>query len=294
MTFSQDTVRIGFIGLGLMGRWMASHIQAAGYAMDVFNRSKDKAEPIVQQGAIWRDTAASVAENSDLVITVVGYPKDVEETYFGSRGLIESSRPGTYLVDMTTSEPELAVRIFDAAKDKGLHALDAPVSGGVKGAREAQLTIMVGGEEADFEAVVPVLELMGASVVYQGKAGNGQHTKALNQIINANTMMGISEALAYAHKAGLDIDTVMKSVTKGSAASFHLTNTAPKMAAGDFQPGFKLEHMIKDLEIAIREAESFNLELSGTEVVLKNYRRLASEGDAEEGVQALYKIYRHG
>ena len=294
MTFSKDTVRIGFIGLGLMGRWMASHIQAAGYTMDVFNRSKDKAEPIVQQGAIWRDTAALVAENSDIVITVVGYPKDVEETYFGARGLIESSRPGAYLVDMTTSEPDLAVRIFDAAKAKGLHALDAPVSGGVKGAREAQLTIMVGGEEADFEAVVPVLELMGASVVYQGKAGSGQHTKACNQIINANTIMGISEALAYAHRAGLDIDAVLRSVGKGSAASFHLSNTAPKMAAGDFRPGFKLEHMIKDRGIAVREAETFKLVLQGTEVALRNYRQLDSEGGAEDGIQALYKVYRDG
>ena len=294
MALDRDTTRIGFIGLGLMGRWMADHIRAAGYAMNVFNRSKYKADPLVEQGAVWHKTPASLAKESDAIFTIIGFPRDVEEIYLGPSGLIELSRPGTYLVDMTTSEPDLAVRIFDAAKAKGLHALDAPVSGGVKGAREAQLTIMVGGEEADFEAVVPVLELMGASVVYQGKAGSGQHTKACNQIINANTIMGISEALAYAHRAGLDIDAVLRSVGKGSAASFHLSNTAPKMAAGDFRPGFKLEHMIKDLEIAVRGAETFKLVLQGTEVALRNYRQLDSEGGAEDGIQALYKVYRDG
>jgi 3-hydroxyisobutyrate dehydrogenase len=294
MALDTHTTRIGFIGLGLMGRWMAEHIRTAGYAMHVFNRTKHKADPLIEQGAVWHETPASLARESDAIFTIIGYPGDVEEIYLGPSGLIASCRPGTYLVDMTTSEPHLAVRIFEAAKAKDLHALDAPVSGGVKGAREAALTIMVGGEKADFEAVVPVLRHMGTSVVHQGGAGSGQHTKACNQIINANTIMGISEALAYAHRAGLDIDAVLRSVGAGSAASFHLSNTAPKMAAGDFRPGFKLEHMIKDLEIAVRGAEALKLALQGTEVALRNYRHLDSQGGAQEGIQALYKIYRDG
>ena len=292
MTFDVAATRIGFIGVGIMGRHMAGHILDAGYGMLVFTRTKQKAADLLKRGADWRDGPGAVAADSHVVITMIGGPKDVEEVYLASGGLVENSRPGTYLVDMTTSTPDLAIRVYEAAKRRNLHVLDAPVSGGEIGARKANLTIMVGGDAVDFEAVKPVLELLGNNVVHQGVAGNGQHTKMCNQIINANNITGVAEGLAYANSAGLNIDSVMDSISTGSAASFHLTSTGPKMVAGDFAPGFALHHMIKDLEIALAEAACHGLDLEGSRGALNRYRSLAAEGCQMDGIQAMYKLYR--
>ncbi|MFQ5935717.1 MAG: NAD(P)-dependent oxidoreductase [Acidiferrobacterales bacterium] len=283
---------LGFIGLGIMGRYMAGHLLDDGFEMHLYNRTKQKADELLKKGANWQDSAGAVAQCAHVIFTMVGTPSDVHEVYLGPGGLIEKARPGSYLVDMTTSQPGLATRIYEAAKAKDLHALDAPVSGGEKGAREAVLTVMVGGDSADFEAVAPLLKLIGNNVVHQGASGNGQHTKMCNQIVNANTIMGVAEGLAYAQAVGLDMDSVLRSITTGSASSFHLSNTGPKMIAGDFDPGFAIHHMIKDLEIALKEANDLGLGLAGARCVLDRYRKLMAGGLGGDGIQAIYKLYR--
>ncbi len=291
MTSIDRNARIGFVGLGIMGQSMAGHLQKAGYRLNVHNRTRAKADGLIEGGATWQDSPGDVAAASDVVITMVGYPADVEEVYLGDGGIIERAPAGTYLVDMTTSEPSLAARIYDAAKAKGLHSLDAPVSGGDVGAREARLSIMVGGDGKAFEALQPIFGLMGANIQLQGGAGAGQHTKMCNQIVIAGNMVGTAEALIYAKRSGLDPKHVLDSIATGAAGSFLLSNLGPKMIAGDFDPGFFIHHFIKDMTIALAEAEGMKLPLPGVETARMMYQKVVEMGGREDGTQALFKAY---
>lgn len=284
-------VQVGFIGLGIMGRSMAGHIQRAGHRLHVYNRSRGGAEPLLAAGATWHDTPGELAGQCDVVFTIVGYPADVEALYLGRDGLVECARPGSLLVDMTTSSPGLAVRIAEAAAARGVDALDAPVSGGEIGARDAKLSIMVGGTPAAFERAQPLLQLMGPNVVRQGGPGSGQHTKMCNQIVIASTMLGVCEGLAYARRAGLDPQTVLASIGSGAAGSFLLTHMAPRMLQGDFAPGFFTEHFIKDMGIALTEAQRMKLDLPGLAQAKRLYDLLASRGHGRDGTQVLFKYY---
>lgn len=282
---------IGFIGLGVMGKSMARHLLKAGYPLLVYTRTKEKAEDLLQEGAVWKETVADLAREADVVMTMVGDPRDVEQVYFGEGGILENARPGTYVIDMTTSTPTLAKSIYEAAKQKGIHALDAPVSGGDIGAREGTLTIMVGGDEDVFLACKPILERLGTNIVRQGGAGAGQHTKMCNQIAIATNMIGVCEAMAYAKRAGLDPFKVLESIAKGAAGSWSLSNLAPRMLSGDFAPGFYIKHFIKDMKIALEEAERMNLPLPGLALAKQLYEELAQAGEENSGTQALYKRY---
>ena len=291
MTISPGTTRVGFVGLGIMGRSMAGHLQKAGYELHVYNRTKSKADELLEGGAAWHDSPGEVAANADVVITMVGYPADVEEVYLGAGGIIEKAAAGAYLVDMTTSEPSLAVRIAEAASARGLHSLDAPVSGGDVGARNATLSIMVGGAAEDFEAVRPLLEIMGENIRLQGGPGAGQHTKMCNQIVVAGNMLAVAEGLTYARKSGLDPEEVLKSIGTGAAQSFLLNGLGPKMIAGDFAPGFFVHHFIKDMTIALKEAEAMGADLPGLKTAKRLYEKVAEAGAREDGTQALIKAY---
>jgi 3-hydroxyisobutyrate dehydrogenase len=283
---------IGFVGTGVMGRSMAGHLMDAGYGLRVHNRTRAKAEPLLERGAAWCDTPGDTAAGASAVITMVGYPADVEQVYLGSGGLIERAAPGTVLIDMTTSSPVLAARVHAAAVSAGVRALDAPVSGGDVGAREARLTIMVGGDADVFAQVEPLLRIMGPNVVLQGGAGAGQHTKMSNQLAIAGCMLGVCEALAYAEAAGLDPARVLDSIGAGSAGSWSLANYAPRMLAGDFEPGFYVKHFIKDMRIALDSARELGIDLPGLKTALALYERLAERGGAEKGTQALYLLYK--
>ncbi|MDZ4074964.1 MAG: NAD(P)-dependent oxidoreductase [Hylemonella sp.] len=288
---NQNKPRIGFIGLGNMGRHMAGHLLAAGHPLCVYNRSRDKADELIARGASWCATPGEVAAQAEVIITMVGYPQDVEQVYLGEGGILARARKNALLIDMTTSSPELAVRIATAASKMGCRSLDAPVSGGDIGARDAKLAIMVGGEQAAFDAAQPILQVMGANIVRQGGPGAGQHTKMCNQIVIASTIMGVSEGLAYAKKAGLDLSTVLQSIGGGAASGFQLTVMGGKMIAGDFAPGFYIEHFIKDLGIALAEAERMQLDLPGLALARKLFEGLAGQGLARLGTQALIKRY---
>ncbi|UQD51527.1 NAD(P)-dependent oxidoreductase [Bacillus methanolicus] len=290
MITSDNTV-VGFIGLGVMGKSMAGHILKSGYPLVVYTRTKNKAEELLEKGAVWADSPKEVAKKANIIITIVGYPYDVEEVYLGEKGIIHHAREGSYLIDMTTSTPTLAVKIYNEAKKKGLKALDAPVSGGDIGARDGKLSIMVGGEYEDFLAVEPILSLLGTNIVYQGSAGSGQHTKMCNQIAIASNMIGVCEAMAYAEKAGLNPKNVLKSIASGAAGSWSLSNLAPRMIEGDFKPGFYIKHFIKDMNIALEEAEKIGLEAPGLSLAKSLYSQLAEKGEENSGTQALYKYY---
>jgi 3-hydroxyisobutyrate dehydrogenase len=282
--------RVGFIGLGNMGQSMAGHILAAGHPLAVYNRSRDKAAALLARGASWCDSPADVGERSDVIITMVGYPSDVEEVWLGASGVLSRAR-GALLIDMTTSSPELARRIESAAAEQGCRSLDAPVSGGDIGARDAKLSIMVGGAAEAFEEALPIFQLMGTNIVHQGKAGAGQHTKMCNQIVIASTIMGVCEGLAYGKAAGLDLPTVLKSIGSGAAGGFQLNVLGAKIIAGDFAPGFYIEHFVKDLGIALAEAKRMKLELPGLALARKLYMVLVEQGHARLGTQAMYKYY---
>lgn len=282
---------IGFIGLGIMGRSMAGHLLAAGHSLHVFNRSRDKADELVAKGAIWHTAPGDVAAQADVLITMVGYPRDVEDIYLGAGGIVARARAGAILVDMTTSSPALAVRIASEAAERGIKSLDAPVSGGDVGARDAKLAIMVGGDAAAFEAALPVLQRMGTNIVLQGGPGTGQHTKMCNQVVIASTIMGVCEGIAYAKKAGLDADTVLKSIGGGAASGFQLNMLGARIIKGDFAPGFFMEHFIKDMSIALAEAARMGLELPGLAQAKKLYDQLMAQGHGRSGTQALYKYY---
>jgi 3-hydroxyisobutyrate dehydrogenase len=287
---TQNT-RIGFIGTGVMGKSMALNLLKAGYSVVIYNRTKEKASELLNHGAIWKDNIAELSKETDVIISIVGYPTDVEEVYFGKSGIIENANKGTYLIDMTTSKPSLAVEIFKEAKEKGLYSLDAPVSGGDIGAKSGTLAIMVGGEKEAFDAVFPIFDVMGSNIILQGEAGAGQHTKLSNQIAIASNMVGVCEAIAYAKKAGLDPVRVLDSITTGAAGSFSLSKLAPRMIEGDFAPGFYVKHFIKDMTIAIESAKEIGLSTPGLELSLKLYQELADKGEADSGTQALIKLF---
>ncbi|HEY9053341.1 MAG TPA: NAD(P)-dependent oxidoreductase [Rectinemataceae bacterium] len=285
------TASVGFIGLGVMGGSMASHILEAGYRLLVNTRSPEKASALIAKGAIWKNDAASLAAEADIIVTMVGYPREVEALYFGHRGIIDNAKPGALLVDMSTSSPELAVRIHAAAGERGLKALDAPVSGGDSGARNATLTIMVGGDEAAFEAAKPILGTMGKTIILQGGPGSGQHTKMANQIAVAGSLFGTVEAIAYAERAGLDPARVLLSISQGSAGSWQMSSNGKKILARDFGPGFFVKHFLKDLGIALEAARSMKLDLPVLALAEGLYRRLTEKGLGDEGTQVLYKLY---
>lgn len=290
MTDSKNKPRVGFIGLGNMGQSMAGHILNAGYPLKVYNRSRDKAEALLARGAGWCDSPGELAANADVIITIVGYPHDVEQVYLGDNGIVARAR-GALLIDMTTSSPELAQRIAKAAAERGCSALDAPVSGGDIGARDAKLAIMVGGAQAAFDAALPILQLLGPNIVLQGGPGAGQHTKMCNQIVIAATIMGVCEGLAYGKAAGLDLPTVLKSIGGGAASGFQLTVMGQKIINGDFAPGFYIEHFIKDLGIALAEAGRMQLDLPALALARRLYEELAQQGHGRLGTQALFKHY---
>jgi 3-hydroxyisobutyrate dehydrogenase len=278
---------VGWIGTGVMGRWMCQHVISKGYRVTVSNRSREKAQPLIDAGAAWVDSPGAVAERSDVVFAIVGFPKDVREVFLGPRGALAGSRPRTVLVDMTTSEPALAREIAAAARAREVAAVDAPVSGGDVGAKNATLSIMVGGDAEAVEAVRPLLECMGKTIVHQGPAGAGQHTKLVNQILIAGNMIGVCEALLYAYKAGLDLPTVLKSVGGGAAASWSLNNLGPRIIDRNFEPGFFVEHFIKDMGIALAEAERMNLCLPGLALGKQLYESVRAHGYGRKGTQAL-------
>jgi 3-hydroxyisobutyrate dehydrogenase len=281
---------IGFIGTGVMGKSMAYHLLEAGYKVLVYNRTPSRTKELVEKGAILKDTIAELSIESDVIITMVGYPRDVEQIYLEEQGILDHAKEGTYLIDMTTSSPILAQEISEEAQKKGLHSLDAPVSGGDIGAREANLTIMVGGEEEDFKIVYPILKLMGSNIVLQGKAGAGQHTKMCNQIAIASNMIGVCEAMVYAEEAGLDPETVLKSIEAGAAGSWSLSNLAPRMINGDFNPGFYIKHFIKDMKIALECAKEMDLDTPGLKLAKSLYEELENKSEENSGTQALFKL----
>jgi 3-hydroxyisobutyrate dehydrogenase len=275
----------------VMGRSMAGHLLDAGYPLVVFNRTASKAEELLARGARWAWSAGEAASQADITITIVGYPADVEEVYLAPGGIVQGSPRGSILIDMTTSTPSLAMRIAEAAEARGVQALDAPVSGGDIGAREARLTIMVGGDTAAFESALPLFEVMGKTVTYMGPAGAGQHTKMANQIAIAGTMLGVVEALAYAKGQGLDPELVHSAIAAGSAGSWSMSNLGPRILRGDLEPGFFVKHFVKDLRIALAEAQTAGLDLPGLELAKRLYERLAEEGGADLGTQALWRLY---
>jgi 3-hydroxyisobutyrate dehydrogenase len=287
LEFTPEKTRIGWIGTGVMGSSMCGHLMAAGYRATVFNRTAAKAQPLVEKGASLADSPRAVAEASDVVFAIVGFPRDVREVTLGEQGTLAGARPGTVLVDMTTSEPALAIEIDRAAKAKKVLAVDAPVSGGDVGAREARLSIMVGGEKAVVDALRPLFETMGKTIVHQGPSGAGQHTKMVNQILIASNMIGVCEALLYSFKAGLDLNVVLQSVGSGAAGSWSLNNLGPRMIAGNFEPGFFVEHFIKDMGIALAEARRMQLSLPGLALADQLYQAVAAQGYARKGTQAL-------
>lgn len=281
---------IGFIGVGVMGRSMVKNLLKAGYQVAIYSRTKSKLEDFLAENDVtWCDSAAGCASGRDAVITMVGYPKDVEQVYFGQEGILAAAQPGTYLIDMTTTDPKLSVRIAEGGTANGLHVLDAPVSGGDTGAKNGTLSIMVGGEEADFQACLPLFEAMGKQIVYEGPAGAGQHTKMANQIAIAGTIAGVSEALTYAERAGLDTQKMLDSISKGAAGSWQMENLMPKMMREDYAPGFFLKHFIKDMKIA--QGQGFG-SLPVLERVCTMYGDLEAEGMGDLGTQALIRYYR--
>lgn len=287
-----DKQVIGFIGTGLMGNSMAGHLLKAGYPLHVFTRTKEKAQNLLNQGAIWEASVASLAANVDVIITIIGTPKDVESVYLGEDGILAHAKKGSYAIDMTTSKPSLAETIAKKAEDKGVHVLDAPVSGGDVGARNAKLTIMVGGDQTTFDAMVPIFNVMGENIVLQGPAGAGQHTKVVNQVAIAPGMIGVCEALLYASESGLNPKRVLDSIETGAAGSWSLSNYGPRMIDGDFAPGFAIKHYIKDMKIALESAEEMGLETPGLLLALDMYEKVAAKGELESGTHALLTFYR--
>ena len=282
--------KIGWIGVGVMGRAMVHNLCKAGYEVAVYTRTKAKiADFLAENDVAWCDSAAACAAGRDAVITMVGYPQDVEQVYYGDTGILSAAAPGTYLIDMTTTDPRLSIRIHEQGSERGLHTLDAPVSGGDTGARNGTLSIMVGGEQTDFTACLPLFEAMGRQIVYEGSAGAGQHTKMANQIAIAGALSGVCEALAYAERAGLDPKRLYDSISKGAAGSWQMENLMPKMAAEDYAPGFFLKHFIKDMKIA--QAQD-GPHLPVLERVLVMCGDLEAEGMGELGTQALIRHYR--
>jgi 3-hydroxyisobutyrate dehydrogenase len=278
---------IGWIGTGVMGSSMFSHLLDKGYMGIAYTRTKDKASGVLAKGAAWAENVSMLASKSDVIITMVGYPQDVREVYFGDKGILAYAKPGSFLVDMTTTSPSLAKEIYETAVQLKLYAVDAPVSGGDVGARNASLSIMTGGEKEACDALMPVFESMGKKIVYQGTAGSGQHTKMCNQIVIAGTMIGMCESLLYGYKAGLDLPTLLRSISGGAAACWSLDNLAPRILKRDFEPGFFVDHFIKDMSITLDEARRMNLVLPGLSLVHQFYQSVKALGYGRKGTQAL-------
>lgn len=285
-------VQVGWIGTGIMGNSMCGHLVKAGFKAQVFNRTRSREASLLEQGATSAESLASLARASDIIVSIVGYPSDVEEVYLGEQGLLAHAKPGSILIDMTTSSPNLAQRIAEVAAKRDLHVLDAPVSGGDIGAREARLSIMVGGDRLAFDAVLPLLQYMGKTIVHQGQAGSGQHTKLVNQTLIASNMVGVCEALLYASRAGLNLDSVLQSVSPGAAGSWSLTHLAPRIMQGDFQPGFLVDHFVKDMGLVLAEAQRMRLAVPGLALAHQLYVALQASGGGSLGTQGLYQVLK--
>ncbi|CCK82022.1 NAD(P)-dependent oxidoreductase [Desulfobacula toluolica] len=291
MSVEPGQTSVGFIGLGVMGQSMAGHILNAGYELHVHTRTRQKAEIILSKGAVWEDTVGRLSRKCDVIITMVGFPADVEDVYLGPDGILNHAGKGTVVIDMTTSSPDLAVRIYEQAKLFSIECLDAPVSGGDLGALNATLSIMAGGDKKIFDKMIPLFEVMGKNIVFQGKAGSGQHTKMANQIAIAAGMVAVCESLAYAKKAGLDPQTVFKSIGQGAAGSWSLNNLGPRMIAGDLEPGFYIKHFIKDMKIAIASSSRSGLRTPGLDLAMSLYEKTVKMGYENKGTQALFKLF---
>ena len=283
--------KIGFIGTGVMGSSIVKHLLNAGHKVTIYTRTKSKADELIALGATWAETPAQASKDQDIIFTMVGYPKDVEEVYCGSDGIFSTAQKGSIVVDMTTSEPTLAKKLYEQAKKVNIHSLDAPVSGGDIGAQNGTLSLMVGGDKEVFEKMKPIFATFGQNIVYQGDAGSGQHTKMCNQIAIASGMIGVCESIAYGLNAGLNLEDVLRSISAGAAGSWSLSNLAPRMLKEDLAPGFYIKHIIKDMKIALDEAERMNLQLPGLSLAKSMYDQLLEEGYGENGTQALIKYY---
>ncbi len=282
---------IGFIGTGVMGKPMCLHIMNAGYKCVIYNRTKSKAEELIQKGAIWCSNPKEVAEKSDVIFTILGFPNDVKEVIMGPDGILEGTSSGNIIVDMTTSEPTLAAQIYHSSKKKGVFTIDAPVSGGDIGAKNGTLAIMCGGDNETYNHILPILNLMGTNVAYMGKAGAGQHTKMSNQILIASTMVGVVESLLYAHKAGNNLDEVIDVIGKGAASSWSINNLGRRIVKRNFDPGFFIKHFIKDMGIALMEAKRMNLSLPGLSLANQFYIAASAQGLENLGTQGLYRVF---
>lgn len=282
--------KIGWVGTGVMGKSMCAHILKAGYHISVYNRTKEKAKELIEGGAQWCSNPKEVAEICDIVFTIVGFPQDVEEVYLGEDGILKGIREGSIIVDMTTSEPSLAQKIYNEAKKKNVNSIDAPVSGGDVGAREGTLAIMAGGDKEVYDKVLPLFKLMGKNIAYMGKAGSGQHTKMSNQILIASTMIGVVESLLYAYKANLDLSEVINIIGKGAAGSWSINNLGPRIVEGNFDPGFFIKYFVKDMGIALQEAKRMNLSLPGLSLANQFYISAMALGFENLGTHGLYKV----
>ena len=283
--------KVGFIGVGIMGKSMVRNLMKAGFELHIYARNRAKVEDVIGEGALFHDSIAACVKGCETVITIVGFPQDVEEVYFDEGGILESADAGAYLIDMTTTSPQISVKISKEGEEKGFHVLDAPVTGGDTGAKAGTLSILVGGKEEDFEACMPLFEAMGTNINYQGEAGCGQHAKLANQIMIAGTLPGVCEALSYATAKGLDMPTLLKSVSTGAAGSKQLDTFGPKILEEDYAPGFFMKHFIKDMKLALVEANISGLSLEMLSLVLANYEELEAEGLGDLGTQALMKYY---
>ena len=283
-------MKIGWIGTGVMGKSMCGHLLEVGHQLSVYNRTKEKALELVNNGASWCQNPMEVAQNSDVIFTIVGFPKDVEEVYLGEKGILNGVKKGDIIIDMTTSEPSLAHKIYELAKAKSVSSIDAPVSGGDVGAKNGTLAIMAGGDKETYDKIFPLFELMGKNIAYMGNAGAGQHTKMSNQILIASTMIGVVESLLYAYKAGNDLNEVINVIGKGAAGCWSINNLGPRIVNNNFDPGFFIKHFIKDMGIALKEAKSMNLSLPGLALAYQFYISATALGFENLGTHGLYKV----
>ena len=283
-------MKIGWVGTGVMGKSMCAHLLDAGHEVSVYNRTKEKALDLINKGAKWCSNPKEVAQNSDVIFTIVGFPNDVEEVYLGEHGILKGVKDGNIIVDMTTSEPSLAQKIYEEARKLRVSSVDAPVSGGDVGAKNGTLAIMSGGDKETYEKVFPLFKLMGNNIAYMGKAGAGQHTKMSNQILIASTMIGVVESLLYAYKAGNDLNEVINVIGKGAAGCWSINNLGPRIVNNNFDPGFFIKHFIKDMGIALKEAKAMNLSLPGLALAYQFYISATALGLENLGTQGLYKV----
>jgi 3-hydroxyisobutyrate dehydrogenase and related beta-hydroxyacid dehydrogenases len=284
--------KIGFIGIGVMGGPIVNHILNAGYEVFGYSRTKIKVQEQITNGMNWCDTTSDVVKNTDIIFTMVGFPADVEEVYLDSDGLLANSTPNQIFIDLTTSQPTLAKKIAQIATEKSAFALDAPVTGGDVGAKNGTLAMMVGGDKNAFEIVKPILELFTNKIFYFGSAGNGQHAKMANQTVIASNLVGMAEGLAYAETAGLDMESMLEILCNGAAGSWQLTNNGPKALVDDFNPGFFSKHFLKDMKIALSEAETLGLKLPSLKTTASSFEEIVADGDGDLGTQVIYKKYK--